>query len=61
MDVVKAKIESLNGTIDIETEKEKENRLSSTSPYPGYYPSSSGEGREEQYAIPLHSIDETTF
>ncbi|HAF16861.1 MAG TPA: chemotaxis protein CheA [Peptococcaceae bacterium] len=62
MDVVKAKIESLNGTIDIETEKGKGTKVIINLPLTlAIIQALLVKVGEEQYAIPLHSIDETTF
>ena len=62
MDVVKSKIESLNGTIDIETEKGKGTKVIINLPLTlAIIQALLVKVGEEQYAIPLHSIDETTF
>lgn len=62
MDVVKSKIESLNGTIDIETETGKGTKVSICLPLTlAIIQALLVKVGKEQYAIPLHSIDETTF
>lgn len=62
MDVVKSKIESLNGTVDIETEKGKGTKVIINLPLTlAIIQALLVKVGEEQYAIPLHSIDETTF
>lgn len=62
MDVVKSKIESLNGNIEIETKKNQGTKVKISLPLTlaiiqALLVSVGG----EQYAIPLSSIDETTF
>ncbi|HHV35340.1 MAG TPA: chemotaxis protein CheA [Syntrophomonadaceae bacterium] len=62
MDVVKSKIESLNGTIDIETERGKGTKVNISLPLTlAIIQALLVTVGEEQYAIPLHSIDETAF
>ena len=61
MDVVKSKIESLNGTIDIETERGKGTKVNISLPLTlAIIQALLVTVGDEQYAIPLHSIDETT-
>lgn len=62
MDVVKSKIESLNGTIDIETKPGRGTKVTISLPLTlAIIQALLVTVGEEQYAIPLHSIDETTF
>ena len=62
MDVVKSKIESLNGALEIETEKGKGTKVIINLPLTlAIIQALLVKVGEEQYAIPLHSIDETTL
>lgn len=62
MDVVKSKIESLNGTISIETKKNIGTKVSISLPLTlAIIQALLVSVGDEQYAIPLSSIDETTF
>jgi two-component system chemotaxis sensor kinase CheA len=61
MDVVKSKIESLNGTIEIETRKDLGTKVKVTLPLTlAIIQALLVNVGSEQYAIPLSSIDETT-
>ncbi|MGB9792889.1 MAG: chemotaxis protein CheA, partial [Thermacetogeniaceae bacterium] len=62
MDVVKSKIESLNGSISIETRKNIGTKVSISLPLTlAIIQALLVSVGKEQYAIPLSSIDETTF